>query len=215
MNRTGLAATAMVCVTAVILASKFATGGEVSPPPGAVAPTMRTLEEIYDAVQAGGGTGSFTETGPVTGAEAREECFIRIMGIDGDDTVAGQTKVMRVLSVQGGVGIESAVGGAGTPQGFIEPFVFEKRVDKATPALMHSCTNGTVLSMVTISWVRNGAVYATIKLEPARIESALVSEAHNGSGGFAHLERLEVSTTKVTYQYESDPARVFEVVVAP
>jgi len=214
MNRLGLAATAMVCVTAVVVASKLATGGDVNPPPGAVAPTMRTLEEIYDAVQAGAGAGSFTETGPVTGAEAREECFIRIMGIDGDDTVAGQTKVMRVLSVQGGVGITSTGGGTGS-EGFIEPFVFEKRVDKATPSLMHACTNGTVLPMVTLHWVRNGAVYSTIKLEPAMINSARVGETHNGSGGFAHIERIEISTLKVTYQYEADPARVFEVVVTP
>lgn len=215
MNRKGLAATAMVCVTAVVVASKFATGGDVNPPGGAVGPTMRTLDEIYDAVQSsGGGAGMFTETGPVTGAEAREECFIRIMGIDGDDTVAGQTKVMRVLSVDGGVGFEGMSGGAGA-QGFIEPFVFEKRVDKATPSLMHACTNGTVLSMVTINWARNGAVYATIKLEPAMIRSARVGETHNGSGGFAHLERIEVHTTRVTYQYESDPARVFEIVAAP
>lgn len=55
MTRQTLFLTLAICGAVVIGGAWLATAGDLNPPAGPVAPTMRTLDEIYDLVAASGG----------------------------------------------------------------------------------------------------------------------------------------------------------------
>jgi len=56
MRKQSLCVTLPVCIAILIAGAWLANGGDLNPPAGPVSSTMRTLDEIYDAVVSGGGS---------------------------------------------------------------------------------------------------------------------------------------------------------------
>lgn len=196
MSRT--TAAAIVLATIGAAGVFYASAGDLEPPAGPVAPTMVTLDQIYDEVRGGGASAS----------EARY--YMQAAGINGDvDDLAGipaDSIAVFSLNFAGSV----AFGGGGAGAFTISPIEVTIPVDSALPQLLRDAAVGTVLSEITVEryvtpqgsgpivveeWVFTGvrltelevaaddAGMARVMFVPMRIESRIAEMNPDGSIG--------------------------------
>lgn len=190
----------LITITAAILALTLSTAsvshaGSLNPPPGAVGPTMVTLDQIFNAIG---------DSGP-TQAHNRI-AILKVPGINGEsEPIGGPEPLMGgfvpVLGLEGGKISVATVGGGGVGgPAMIEPFRILTPLEASTPLLMEAVANGMSIQFIEIEireQIGDGTlrVRALVRLEDVRF---IASEV-DFTGGVIDYSVLINKNVKVTY----------------
>lgn len=192
-------------VLAGLLAFSFlATGGNLDPsaPPG---PTMHTLEEIYNLVQAGSGTAGGGSTG----------AFLQVEGIPGDSTDENHQGWIEIDSFSFGVhqtiaGTPSSGSGRTTQGCDHRDFSITKHIDKATPKLALFCCTGEHIPAITLQVCRGGGDKP--KYMEYKIKDVIISSMTCGGTGESDViptETVSLNFARIEWiHYDTDGTTV-------
>jgi type VI secretion system secreted protein Hcp len=201
----GLAATA-----ACILFAVSATGGNLEPasPP---APTMHSLDEIYNMAGSVG-----MPVWPLGAAKTRSLAYINIanLTIPGESNEASHNNWIETLSASymlsqpSNTAAGSNDGGkgerTGTKVAFSELY-FVKEIDRATPVLAKGCANGKRYNTVVIDFTRTIAgsrkIYLKMTLSDVTISSIMSVMSPRAQNDFTHLEQVSLRYSKIEWLY--------------
>lgn len=183
----------IVCV-ALALVLLAGTGfivlaGDVNPPPGPIGPTMRTNQEIYDAVLAvGGSSGGAVCTQAISGAN-------RGFGAFAFSTLPG-TGANPVVSLayahQHDIAVSFGGGGGGSGVANVGFFTFTRDIDGSSFRIMRACVTGTHLPMATytiFSGAQGVVEYRFTDVRIAGIKSRMIERC---DGTTAQVEDVSI-----------------------
>ena len=134
--------------------------------------------------------------------------YTQIDGHPGEVSDAGHEDWIEVLSINHGVSQPHRpnVGGRKDPSAMgqceHQDFVFTKYLDKSSPKLNLSCSNGKMIPKVKVEIVRQAndkVAYQTYEMENVVVRS--ISIFANGGGADIPTEEVALSYNKITYKY--------------
>ncbi len=179
MPKQAIWVTLPICVAIVIAGAWLARAGDLNPPAGPVAPTMKTLSEIHtlaeaihSAVLAGGASSSCTGTlsdplfAGLTLDEFAQDIYLYLDGIPGEVTAPEHQNWIKVLSLSQ---VLDASGG-GAPQ--FGPVRMLAWVDRALPLLLQKMSNGQQIQPVVVELVHPASQNRYLRIE---LQGAVVS----------------------------------------
>lgn len=139
-----------VAVTILAATGFFVFAGDINPPGGAVAPTMKTNQEIFDAVQGlgsigGGGDGACSEAIPGAPRGVGIISFSTLPGAGDSPVVANMYGFSQTTTQSAGFG------GGGSGVTTVGAFTFTRDVDANSFRLFRACTTGTHLISATVT----------------------------------------------------------------
>jgi type VI secretion system secreted protein Hcp len=198
-------AVGLLVLAGLLVFSFLATGGNLDPsaPPG---PTMHTLEEIYNLVQANSGTAGGGSTGN----------FLQVEGIPGGSTDENHQGWIEIESFSFGVhqtiaGTPSSGSGRTTQGCSHQDFTISKIIDKASPKLALFCCTGEHLPNIKLQVCRAGGdkmKYMEYKMEDVII-SSITSPGSAGSGDSVPTESISFNFAKIRWSYyEADGSSI-------
>jgi type VI secretion system secreted protein Hcp len=197
------------CVAAAAVCIVFAmsaAGGDLEPasPP---APTMHSLEEIYNMAGSVG-----MPVWPLGAAKSRSLAYVNIGGlaVPGESNEPAHNNWIEALSASymlsqpSGTGSSSAGGGkTGTKIAFSELY-FVKEIDRATPKLATACTNGKSYPTVVIEFTRMIAgsrkTYLKLTLSNVTIWSVMSVMSPRAKDDFTYLEQVSLRYGRIEWQ---------------
>jgi len=188
---TGKLAAAAAVVSAIVLISLTAGGGNLEPtaPPG---PTMHTLEDIYAAV-----------TAPCPPVAAAFDAYLKIDSIPGEAKDDGHKEWIDLLSYSHGITRPPAQPGTpNVPQ--LRDLTIVKSVDKATPKLMLAACDGKVFPKVEIHLVhKSGPLGAEPYMQYVLSDATVVAAQTGGpsSGEPLPSEQVSFNYAKIEWSY--------------
>lgn len=179
----------------------LAFAGDLDPPKGPVAPTMRTLDEVFTAASSGGGGGG-TNSACVPG-------LYGALGLPGTCAIPGlqsgppggtfevfkcSQEATRNPPPAGGGG-----GGVGGPT-VINEFVLTKPVDATSVGIFRAVTQGTAFATATVTLVdAGGAAVTTVTLKNCYIVGRTLSMVYRCDGSTVMAEDVRISSPLVRY----------------
>ncbi|MBN8645148.1 MAG: type VI secretion system tube protein Hcp [Planctomycetes bacterium] len=173
----------------------WAFAGEIDPPSGPVASTMRTLDEVY-AVAAAAGTGN---AGCAPG-------LVGMVGTAGSCVIPGLPANMpdptfEVFSfTQTASKPPPLAGGGGIPRSTIGEFVLTKPVDRTSIGVFRALTAGTEFGSVTVTLNdAGGTPQMTVTLKNCRITSRTAAMRSRCDGSTVASEELSLTSALVRY----------------
>jgi len=186
----------------LILSTGVCLSGDLQPtdPP---APTMHTLGEIYDQVQALSGN---TETipsdsifGVSTGINMNVEGTNQNV-IEGGCTIEGREDTILVVGFEHDIIINYDLP-SGLPSGqrVHHPFVVLKYIDNATPKLFQALVTGELLSSVVIRFYRKNASGTEFHYYTLEFENARIVQIQSSSPNF---EKISFLYEKIIWTFE-------------
>ncbi|MEQ9617003.1 MAG: type VI secretion system tube protein TssD [Phycisphaerales bacterium] len=198
------------CAAVVLGFSLVANSGPLNPPAGPVAPTGRTLNEIYNAVQAVG-TGGPSAVEPV--AEVREVFTVTITGqfqgnIDGEDTVFGFQNVIKSFGIEHEIVVPiDAASGLPTGQPQHGALTITKQVDRASPLLAQMATTLEECEATIRMFKENtqtGLIqhYYTITLRDAFITRIVSTHTDVSADRITHEEAVSITYQRIDWTHE-------------
>ena len=198
-----------MCLTATVACTVFAmsaAGGDLEPasPP---APTMHSLEEIYNMAGSVG-----MPVWPLGAAKSRSMAYVSNPEIPGESNEPAHSNWIEALSVSymlsqpSGTGSSSAGGGkTGTKVGFSELY-FVKEIDSATPKLAMACINGKSYPSVVIEFTRiiagSRKTYLKLTLQNVTVWSVMSVMSPRAKDDFTHLEQVSLRFARIEWQYK-------------
>ena len=200
----GLIATA-VC----IMFALSATGGNLEPasPP---APTMHSLDEIYNMAGSVG-----MPVWPLSVAKTRSLAYINIanLTIPGESNEPTHNNWIEALSVSymlsqpsntAGSGAGSKGERTGTKVTYSEMY-FVKEIDRATPKLATACSKGDHFPTATIEFTKiiagSRKTYLKLVLTDVTIWSVMPVMSPRANDDFTHLEQVSLRYGKIQWLY--------------
>ena len=178
MRRNG----AVVVCASVFVAAGFGLmvhAGDMDPPTGAVTPTMRTLDEVYNAV-AGSGGGCCGEDLP---GELAYGAQMTTMGLPLGDPASP----IPVYAIEHSVNNAVPGGAGGDPEH--APLCVTKAVDSFSPGFQSALNVGSGLQLVTLSLLDDvGQGEYVITLTNARVASISMKMVPRCGGGYSTVE---------------------------
>lgn len=172
--------------------------GNLTPPPGPVTGTGRTLTEVYDEVVALGGSGG--AGGQVSDLQA---------GVPGDGSrpfmffgaFSSDDFVTEVFEVEFGTSIPVGAGGGAAGPAMAEPMVIRKRFDRASAVFLEAYRTNTTSGQVTLELVdaENAPIGALI-LGNASVSSVRHFKDARNDGTFPFVEEVTIQYTTAAYQ---------------
>lgn len=192
-----------VAALTTFLASAPALAGDLDPPPGAVAPTMRTLDEVYQRADA---AAAAAEGGATPGAAANPlPCATwpfpsdmpptaSIAGLPG----AGAPLGLQLASMRYAVARPASTGGASGPVS-VGDLVIIKRTDASSPSLQAACLTGAHLSEVNITFVRaNSQPYLQFIFSDLVVREVRPAMSPSCTSGYAAWEQVTLAFAAAT-----------------
>lgn len=188
-----------------LLASPLARAGDLDPPSGAVAPTMRTLDEVYQradaaAAAAEGGAAPAAAANPLPCATwpfpSDMPPSASVAGLPG----AGAPLGLQLASMRYAVARPASTGGASGPVS-VGDLVIVKRTDASSPSLQAACLTGAHLTEVNITFVRaNNQPYMQFIFSDLVVREVRPAMAPACTSGYAAWEQvtLTFATAAVT-----------------
>lgn len=182
-------AAAGLCAATAMLTS----AGPLNPPPGAVSPTGRTLDDIFNAI----------------GALPDGECGADIPGLVRDDgtlqvdgSQQGQFPSILVEAFRLNVArpIDAA---SGLPTGQVQykSLVVTKNIDETTPMIAQAMVQNETLQSVTLRLEDRGTDYFEIRLENAVVAGYSTGMVPRCDGTHAHLEEVEFAYQRIIWTH--------------
>lgn len=201
----------LVCLTAVaamVILSITAGGGNLEPasPP---APTMHSLDEIYNMASSVG-----MPVWPLGVARTRSIAYVNINngGVQGESTDPAHPNWIEALSASWQIsqpvsaGTASSSGGksTGSKVTFSEIY-FVKEIDKASPQLAVYCANGKAIQTAMIEFTQiiagSRKTYLKLTLNDAMVVSVMPVMSPRGKDDYTHLEQISLRYGKVEWRY--------------
>lgn len=176
----------------------WALAGDINPPAGPVAPTMRTLSEVYEAAAAGGGAGD-AHCGPgmhgTIGMLGR--CSIPALPGAGPNPVFDVIKFSQTSTKAVPLG---GGGGGGTTPAMVGDFVLTKALDGATAGLFRAMTSGQAFASITVT-LNNAAnnPVSVVTLKNCYITARDIAMDYRCDGVTVMTERVSINATTVRY----------------
>lgn len=168
--------------------------GDLNPPAGPVAPTMKTNQEIFDAVSGLGGGACSTCEKSIPGA-VRGLGTLSITGLPG----TGGSTVSDILSMDYKVEHITGTGGGGGSL-LQTTFSVTRVIDGASHRFFRACTSQTPIMQATIRLTTNGtSVYYFYSLGDVRIRSIKPTMVQRCDGSFVHAEVVELTSRTVRF----------------
>lgn len=200
----------VVCVCAALGVGGVivTTAGPLIPPPGAVAPTMHSLDELF-AVSAQS-TGGMTTSAI---GDPRGVAAMTVVGgaqgpIYGEDVVNGVADVIKVLGFSHELTVPFDPA-SGLPTGVRQhtPLVVVKQMDSASPGLYQALTTGENLTGVELRFYRldsTGASeqYFTYTLTNARIVDIRPFTQAISNESYRHMEEVSFVYQQIEWTWE-------------
>ena len=134
------------------------------------------------------------------------DAFLKIEGVEGESTDEKHRGEIEILSFSWGAsqtGAHAFGGGGGAGKVSIQDFNFTKFIDKASPALMQRCCNGTHLPSAILTCRKAGGENSPLDFMKVTMTYVLVSSyAAGGSGQSDALPLDQVSLSFVKIEQE-------------
>lgn len=184
-----------VLVAAAVGGVLWVSAGDLNPPPGAVTPTMRTLDEIYNLVQQGGTGGG--SCGPCIHGDNRllGTVLVREFGDDPFDLVAMKHNITQPIDPSTG----QATGGR-----FHIPLIITKNIDRATPLINRAVCFGDVIAAVKINLFDPAlGHYYTIELSEVKVVDVSTYMQTRCDGGYAHMEDVSFAYREIRWMIDT------------
>lgn len=187
-----------VAALASLLACAPALAGDLDPPPGAVAPTMRTLDEVYEradaaAAAAEGGATPAAAANPLPCATwpfpSDMPPTASVAGLPGAPGPLG----LQLASMRYSVARPASTGGASGPV-LVGDLVIVKRTDASSPSLQAACLTGAHLNEVNITFVRaNTQPYLQFIFSDLVVREVRPAMAPACTSGYAAWEQVTLT----------------------
>ena len=139
---------------------------------------------------------------------ASVDYYLEIDGIEGESADRGHEKWINLES-WGFAATQAKTGGGGGGAGkvIVQDFHFDKHVDKASPKLFESLTNGKHIQDATLELCRaagdgQSQCYLTIKLSDVVISGYQIG----GSGGNVPTDQFSLNFAKIEFEYKPQKA---------
>lgn len=178
----------------------LALAGDINPPAGPVAPTMKTLDEVYTAAASGSGGGSNAHCIPGLYGALGLFGSCAIPGLPAStpnpsfEVIKFEQNMSKPPPPAGGGG-----GGVGGPV-TISDFILTKPIDRTSIGLYRALTQGTAFSAATITLVdAGGTPTITIALKSCYITSRKAAMVYRCDGSTVMTEEIGIASTQVRY----------------
>jgi type VI secretion system secreted protein Hcp len=202
----------LIGLAALVLFSITAGGGNLEPasPP---APTMHTLEQLYNLTSSLS-VGSGQLTGPMAAAKARSLAYmdVNVPGIEGESTDPNHSGWIEVLGVyhsakQPAATSHSSVGGRSGRRAEFHDMTLVKEIDKATPKLALFCAKGEHIPDLVIEFTMvepvtsNKVVYKKVMLRDVIVSAFTPVMSYRSNSEFTHLEEISLRYGQIEWEY--------------
>lgn len=184
MSRTAMFA--MVGAGILVAAATWTIAGDLNPPPGPPAPTMRTNQEIFDAVTTLGTTGAACEPG-LPGA-------VRGLGTITFASLPGSGTNPTAIPIFNFEVTASRPSGGGA---VISEVIITKPIDAFSHRLFRACTTGTAITTAEILLATAGPFYYQYILSDVRVTSVRPTLVFRCDGSGVHAEQVRFSMVQL------------------
>ncbi|MFG0251899.1 MAG: type VI secretion system tube protein TssD [Phycisphaerales bacterium JB038] len=193
------------CCALAVSTAWLAKAGDLDPPAGPIQPTMRTLDQIFEAVGSAGGAGVTVNDSTLNhnAAESRFYGGLWLEGVPGEDEIHGDPEGIRIIGLEHAVYIPSGGGDR------IHDLLFlTKEINRSTPTLYRSLDLQQTIPQATLKMYQPAPGdgqpinYYTIQLQDIRVMHIGTKMLLKGDGGFAHVEQIALSYRHITWIHE-------------
>lgn len=187
----------------------WANGGTITPPAGPVAPTMHTLDELFNVTSSiSSATSSPYATAPsdseVSAGDPRGLVTMLIPEYPGSNQTTGMEGTSLVLGLRHDF--------SRTQGGTIDqlPLTVFKNIDRSSPGVQKAAATGQVLTQVILSFYRIDEAsqilqkYYIITLSNVQVLGASPRMVHMGAGDFVHMDEIQLSFQSIQWNWLPD-----------
>lgn len=188
----------------------WASAGTITPPAGPVAPTMHTLDELFNVTSsissAAGSPNAAIDPSDseVSAGDPRGLVTMLIPEYPGSNQTTGMEGTSLVLGLRHDF--------SRTQDGTIDqlPITVFKNVDKSSPGVQKAAATGQVLTQVILSFYRIDETsqilqkYYIITLSNVQVLGASPRMVHMGGGDFVHMDEIQFSFQSIQWNWLPD-----------
>lgn len=188
----------IVATLAVTSLGAWLLAGELNPPVGPVAPTMRTNQEIFDAITAGGPGASCAECSLGFPGATRGVGTLSVTGLPG----AGGSTVSDIHTFDYKIEFVPTAGGGGGTGGLLTAgaITVTRAIDSSSHRFFQACAVQTEISQAAVRLTTDGtSVYYIYTLNDVRIESVRPTMIRRCDNTYVHAEEIRLSATRVRF----------------
>lgn len=144
--------------------------------------------------------------------------------IEGDVTTAGREGTIEVFEIHHMVSVpRDPQSGLPTGQRQYEPFIFTKRIDKASPLLLKALVHGETLRSATFRYYRinphgGEESYYTVRLTNVMVTAFEPLSPNNldaANTAFPHMERVRLVFQQIRHTWEPDGIEFEDILNTP